>query len=171
MENLNAEQIIVILDKMDFFQGQRAGRELWNEKPFEVQEQDIANFSRDISLVKEYINSQNQRIKELAEKNERLRVENEIKTQKRENIFEIGNAYKRGRTVGVQMMRERFKSEIAKYFLPTFLFHANAFIDQIAEEMLEVAQRPEVLNDQSSGLSDPEGDRAEARKNERQTDA
>ena len=42
--------IVDILDKMDFFQGQREGRELWNDKPFEVQEQDIANFSRDISL-------------------------------------------------------------------------------------------------------------------------
>lgn len=72
MENLNAEQIIDILDKMDFFQGQRAGRELWNDKPFEVQEQDIANFSRDISLIKAYINLQEQRIKELTEKNERL---------------------------------------------------------------------------------------------------
>ena len=62
---LNAEQIVDILDKMDFFQGQRAGRELWNDKSYEVQEQDIANFSRDISLIKEYITSQEQRIKEL----------------------------------------------------------------------------------------------------------
>ena len=59
---LNAEQIVDILDKMDFFQGQRAGRELWNDKPFEVQEQDIANFSSDISSIKEYITSQEQRI-------------------------------------------------------------------------------------------------------------
>ena len=66
MENLNAEQVIDILDKMDFFEGQRAGRELWNDKPFEMQEQDIANFSRDVALIKKYINSQEQRIKELA---------------------------------------------------------------------------------------------------------
>lgn len=44
-----------ILDKMDFFQGQRAGRELWNEKPYEVQEQDIADFSQGISTVKKVI--------------------------------------------------------------------------------------------------------------------
>jgi hypothetical protein len=62
---LKREQIIDILDKMDFFEGQRAGREIWNDKPFEVQEQDITNFSRDISLVKEYINSQEQKIFEL----------------------------------------------------------------------------------------------------------
>jgi hypothetical protein len=44
-----------ILDKMDFFQGQRAGRELWFEKPFEVQEQDIADFSQGIAFVKNLI--------------------------------------------------------------------------------------------------------------------
>ena len=82
MKNLNAEQVIDILDKVDFFQGQRAGRELWNDKPFEVQEQDIANFSRDISLVKEYITSQEQRIKELTEENERLSAELEQRPSK-----------------------------------------------------------------------------------------
>lgn len=54
---ITKEQAIDILDKFDFFQGQRAGRELWAEKPFDVQEQDIANFSRDVALLKEYINA------------------------------------------------------------------------------------------------------------------
>ena len=48
---LNREQIIEaldILEKMDFFQGQRAGRELWYDKPIEVQEQDIASFSQGV---------------------------------------------------------------------------------------------------------------------------
>ena len=49
------EQAIDILDKFDFFQGQRAGRELWNDKPFEVQEHDIKDFSNGIALLKEYI--------------------------------------------------------------------------------------------------------------------
>jgi hypothetical protein len=44
-----------ILDKMNFFQGQRAGRELWFEKPFEVQEQDIADFSQGIAFLKNLI--------------------------------------------------------------------------------------------------------------------
>ena len=54
----NKERIIKaldILDQFDFFQGQRAGRELWNDKPFDVQEQDINSFSRDVGLLKEYI--------------------------------------------------------------------------------------------------------------------
>lgn len=52
---ITKEQAIDILDKFDFFQGQRAGRELWNEKPFEVQEQDIKDFSNGVALLKEYI--------------------------------------------------------------------------------------------------------------------
>lgn len=65
---LDREKAIDILDKFDFFQGQRAGRELWYEKPFDVQEKDIANFSKDVALLKEYI-------KELTEENEKLRAE------------------------------------------------------------------------------------------------
>ena len=48
-------QAIDILDKFEFFQGQRAGRELWSIKPFDVQDQDIKDFSRDVALLKEYI--------------------------------------------------------------------------------------------------------------------
>ena len=58
MNELKPEDVmraLDILDKMDFFQGQRAGRELWNEKPFEVQEQDIADFSKGIEFVKNLI--------------------------------------------------------------------------------------------------------------------
>lgn len=41
-----------ILDKWEFFYGQRAGRELWAVKPVEVQNQDIENFNRDIQIVR-----------------------------------------------------------------------------------------------------------------------
>lgn len=41
-----------ILDKWDFFYGQRAGRELWADKPKEVQDQDIADFCRDLAVVR-----------------------------------------------------------------------------------------------------------------------
>lgn len=50
---MKIERAIEILDKMEFFQGQRAGRELWAEKPTEVQDEDIANFCRDLGLVRE----------------------------------------------------------------------------------------------------------------------
>lgn len=42
-----------ILDKWEFFYGQRAGRELWADKPTEVQNEDIANFCRDLGLIRE----------------------------------------------------------------------------------------------------------------------
>ena len=46
-------RVIDILDKWEFFYGQRAGRELWADKPTEVQNEDIANFCRDLGLVRE----------------------------------------------------------------------------------------------------------------------
>lgn len=49
------EKAIEILDKLAFFGGQRAGRELWNDKPREVQDEDIANFNRDIEYLKDII--------------------------------------------------------------------------------------------------------------------
>lgn len=58
MNELKPEDVMKaldILDKMEFFQGQRAGRELWLEKPFEVQEQDIADFSQGIEFVKNLV--------------------------------------------------------------------------------------------------------------------
>lgn len=44
-----------ILDKFSFFGGQRAGRELWNDKPREVQDEDIANFNRDVEWLRDFI--------------------------------------------------------------------------------------------------------------------
>ena len=41
-----------VLDKLSFFGGQRAGRELWNDKPREVQDEDIASFNRDIEWLR-----------------------------------------------------------------------------------------------------------------------
>lgn len=38
-----------------FFEGQRAGRELWNDKPREVQDEDIASFNRDIEWLRDFI--------------------------------------------------------------------------------------------------------------------
>ena len=44
-----------VLDKLSFFGGQRVGRELWNDKPREVQDEDIANFNRDIEWLRDFI--------------------------------------------------------------------------------------------------------------------
>ena len=44
-----------VLDKLQFFGGQRTGRELWNDKPREVQDEDIASFNRDIEWLRDFI--------------------------------------------------------------------------------------------------------------------
>ena len=54
MERLT--EIHDILNKMQFF-NQRSGRELWNDKPTSVQDEDIANRDRDIEEVREFINN------------------------------------------------------------------------------------------------------------------
>lgn len=49
------EKSMEILDKLSFFGGQRAGRELWNDKPRETQDEDIKNFNRDIEFLRDFI--------------------------------------------------------------------------------------------------------------------
>ena len=49
------EKAIEILDKLSFFGGQRAGRELWNDKPRKVQDEDIASFNRDAEYLRDII--------------------------------------------------------------------------------------------------------------------
>ena len=48
-------KVFDILDKIEFFQGQRAGRELWNDKPKEMQDKDIADFIKDINYIRSYL--------------------------------------------------------------------------------------------------------------------
>lgn len=45
-------ELFNIIDKLQFFGGQRAGRELWNDKPREVQDADIENFNRDLDTLR-----------------------------------------------------------------------------------------------------------------------
>ena len=51
------EKCMDILDKLSFFGGQRAARELWNDKPREVQDEDIANLNRDIEYLRDIISN------------------------------------------------------------------------------------------------------------------
>lgn len=52
------EKVLDILDKWEFFFGQRAGRELWADKPIEVQNQDIADFNQDVQFVRSALREQ-----------------------------------------------------------------------------------------------------------------
>ena len=48
----NILKCLDILNKWEFFQGQRAGRELWSDKPREVQDKDIEDFNRDLEFIR-----------------------------------------------------------------------------------------------------------------------
>ena len=61
-----------ILCKFDFFGGQRAGRELWNEKPTDIQDKDIEAFSRDVAFLKDFINRQKAEIERLEAEYEKV---------------------------------------------------------------------------------------------------
>ena len=58
MTDNDIERAFDILDKMLFFYGQRAGRELWFDKPREIQNIDIADFKKDIRFLAGVIESQ-----------------------------------------------------------------------------------------------------------------
>lgn len=49
------DEIMDILDKWEFFLGQRSGRQLWSVKSLWAQEEDIKNFNRDLKKVREEI--------------------------------------------------------------------------------------------------------------------
>lgn len=68
MSEIKTSEILEILDKIEFFGGQRAGRELWADKPTEVQEQDLTNFNRDIGTIRKYIESQNNVLQRIVER-------------------------------------------------------------------------------------------------------
>ena len=48
-------EAIDIVNKFDFFYGQRAGRELWSSKEYGVQEVDLINFRQDCYDLLEYL--------------------------------------------------------------------------------------------------------------------
>jgi hypothetical protein len=66
------EKALDILQKLDFFYGQRAGRELWGEKPTDVQNEDIDNFKRDVAFLEDFINRQEAEIEKLTKLNDIL---------------------------------------------------------------------------------------------------
>ena len=54
---ITKEQAIDIVNKFEFFQGQRAGRELWNSQEYSVQEVDLVVFRQDCYDLLEYLKS------------------------------------------------------------------------------------------------------------------
>jgi hypothetical protein len=52
---ITKQQAIDIINKFEFFQGQRAGRELWASKEYSIQEADLVNFRQDCFDLLEYV--------------------------------------------------------------------------------------------------------------------
>lgn len=128
-----------ILDKMDFFQGQRAGRELWNEKPFEVQEQDIADFVNGIGVVqKTLLNA----LALLREKEEVERLKGALKAEERHNELTMETAQKalaNARADTFSEIKTRFAMRYGTYTGKDMTPIAEVFrlLDQIAKERFE----------------------------------
>lgn len=57
MQDEFKNQVLDILNKWEFFYGQKAGRDLWADKPVNIQEKDLSDFNRDINIVKQYVMS------------------------------------------------------------------------------------------------------------------
>lgn len=55
IEEMAREKVYDILNKFEFFQGQRAGRELWCDKTKAVQDQDISDFVEGINYIRAYL--------------------------------------------------------------------------------------------------------------------
>lgn len=91
-----------VLEKMEFFGGQRAGRELWFNKPIDIQNKDIGKFLRDIDFLKTFINSQQAEI-------ERLQIENQ---SLRSAAVSYSIHYNKARAEAAREFAERLKEKL-----------------------------------------------------------
>ena len=134
-----------ILDKFEFFGGQRAGRELWFNKPADIQEKDIGGFLRDIDFLKQFINRQKAEI-------ERLQKEFEItRAYIHNNGLEWGlvshlEFYKNQRAEAIKEFAVRLKNTDLYEFIEEYYENAELcyevrqdqfqeYIDNIVKEM------------------------------------
>lgn len=125
---MNDNDIIKALDictKLDFFGGQRAGRELWFAKPVDVQEEDIRQFVKDVAFLRRIIRSQMAEIEEL----------------KKCNTFRrnyMGYFPKLERDEAIKKFAERLKEQKIKPEFPWDDFYVTeTTIDNLVKEMTE----------------------------------
>jgi hypothetical protein len=97
-----------VLNKLDFFGGQRAGRELWNEKPADIQNKDIESFSNDVEFLRDFITRQKAEIEKLKAKLLKI-VETDIPMLAAKEISEkhTANITKHAQVIAVKEFAER----------------------------------------------------------------
>lgn len=117
---------IDLCEKLGFFGGQRAGRELWFEKPVDVQDRDIKQFVEDVAFLKDFINRQKAEIERLIDLASELTEYNEAWLA--DNI-DLRVKLKTAKVEAIKEFAERLK-EIDDYVSPLD-------IDNTVEEMTE----------------------------------
>lgn len=121
-----------ILDKFKFFGGQRAGRELWIGKPVDVQDEDIADFVRDVTFLKDFITDLEAKNKICAEVI--VRQDNEIDklSEAVDNYDSCLRCVEVIRANAINEFAETLKEDSKSFFVSTaFLEH----IDDLVKEM------------------------------------
>lgn len=141
-----------ILDKFDFF-NQRVGRELWSDKPKDIQDKDIENFSNNVKFLKDFINrlqtdkevliaGHETLQKALAEKDteiERLKASNKNKL---DLIHDLRSHINDAHSAAIKKFAERLKKLFdvleCQYFDEDITMNTiRETVDNLVKEMLE----------------------------------
>jgi hypothetical protein len=86
-EIIKAEDILTFFD----FFNQRAGRELWSDKPREIQDADIAIFTHKVRFLRDFINRQQAEYDRMKEENDKLNSDIQIlveNSSKRTEVYQ-----------------------------------------------------------------------------------
>ena len=127
-----------ILDKLDFFDGQRAGRELWFNKPEEIQNEDIKDFVDDIAFLKDFINRQQAELeKKDVEIDILIRKKETLKDEVSELRAEVERLQKANESFScLGMLYSEIKAEARKEF-------AERVTDRISDKLDRSSDNPD----------------------------
>ena len=117
MEN-KLDKVLDILNKFEFFYGQRGGRELWADKPAEVQNQDITDFVNNIKYIKDFLD-------------ENIILPKKELHEMEENVYQVGVIL--GKKFGGEETAKKYSEMVTKFILELF---KNARISGSQKDLL-----------------------------------
>ena len=123
-----------ILDRLDFFGGQRAGRELWAEKPLEVQNKDIENFSRDVAFLRLLINRLEEKNSNLTSDLISLKEKFELLKTEKDNLIKT---YSECQVANLKEFVKRLKVLFPSDNEPYQYWEIHEGTDNLLKEMVE----------------------------------